>query len=100
MRPASRSKPALSYLKTLGVEIRLGDLHDGVERLKSALAGVAILVSAVGPRDIAAQRDIFRAAAAVGVQRVIPSDFAVPGAEGVFDVRDEVGRFVKFSRPV
>ena len=90
VRPCSASKPSLSYLKASGVEIRLGDLNDGLERLKSILGGVSILISAVGVREIASQRDIIRAAHAVGVRRVVPSDFAVPGAEGVFDVRDQV----------
>ena len=90
VRPASLSKTCMSHLKTNGVEIRVGDLYDGVERLKSVLAGVAILISAVGAREISAQRDLIRAAHAVGVQRVVPSDFSTPGAEGVCDVRDAV----------
>ena len=90
VRPSSLSKASLAHLKACGVEIRVGDLADGVEKLKTVLAGVSVLVSAVGPRDIAAQRDIIRAAHMVGVQRVVPSDFAPPGAEGVWELRDAV----------
>ena len=90
IRESSLDKPATQALRDAGVEIRVGDLADGVEKLKTVLAGVSVLVSAVGPRDIAAQRDIIRAAHMVGVQRVVPSDFAPPGAEGVWELRDAV----------
>ncbi|KAH9925886.1 NAD-P-binding protein [Epithele typhae] len=88
VRPVSMNKPLTEQLRKAGVDIRPGDLHDGVDRLKTVLRGVSILVSAVGPDAIADQKDLFRAARAVGVQRVVPSEWGTPGAEGVIPVRD------------
>ena len=90
MRPSSLSKPAVADLRARGVEIRTGDLNDGVESLKQTLAGADILVSAVVPSAIREQRDIIRAAKEVRVQRVVPCDFGTPGAKGVRALHDEV----------
>ncbi|KAI0364821.1 NAD-P-binding protein [Pilatotrama ljubarskyi] len=87
IRPQSASKPAARELSASGVEIRLGDLTDGVPKLKEALAGVDILISAA--RAISDQKDIMRAAKEVGVKRVVPCDFVTPGRKGVSETRDE-----------
>ncbi len=82
VRPSSATKPATQELVASGVEIRVGALTDNYEKLKQILQGVDILISAVDARAIDEQREIFRAAKEVGVQRVIPCDFATPGAKG------------------
>ena len=59
------------------MEIRAGDVTDGYDKLKEVLDGVNIVVSAVPAWLISAQKDLFRAAKDVGVQHVVPSDFAI-----------------------
>ncbi|KAI0359472.1 NAD-P-binding protein [Trametes cingulata] len=96
IRPSSASKPATEDLTASGVEIRFGDLTDGVSKLKDALAGVDILISAA--RAIGNQKDIIRAAKEVGVKRIVPCDFATPGRKGVRDAHDEklaIRKYVK-----
>ncbi|EIW53909.1 NAD-P-binding protein [Trametes versicolor FP-101664 SS1] len=98
VRPASASKPAVESLRESGVEIRLGDLKNGVEKLKEALVGVAIFISAVDARSLEDQKDALRAAKEVGVQRVIPCDFATPTEKGVRELGDTklaIREFVK-----
>ena len=90
VRPASLSKPAVSDFRARGVEIRTGDLNDGVESLKQTLNGADILVCVVVAWEVGSQRDIIRAAKEVGVQRVVPCDFGTPGAKGVRALFDEV----------
>ena len=90
VRPASLSKTCMSHLKTNGVEIRVGSLTDNFEKLKQHLEGVDILISAVDARVVGEQREIFRAAKEVGVQRVVPCDWATPGAKGVRFLTDVV----------
>ncbi|KAI0628434.1 NAD-P-binding protein [Trametes polyzona] len=89
IRPESQSKPATQELRASGVEIRLGDLKDGVPKLKEVLSGVSVLISAVSGSLISAQADLFRAAKEAGVQRVVPCDFATPGKRGVRELHDE-----------
>ncbi|KAI0667029.1 NAD-P-binding protein [Trametes maxima] len=89
VRPSSTSKPSTEEFRASGVEIRLGDVKDGEEKLKEVLAGVEILISAIDGWLVDAQRDLFRAAKAVGtVKRVIPCDFGAPGARGIQGLRD------------
>ncbi|EJF67454.1 NAD(P)-binding protein [Dichomitus squalens] len=75
VRPSSLQKPAVSELRAQGVEIRAGDIKDDSESLKNVLEGADILISAVAVFVIPDQRDIFRLAKEVDVQRVIPCDF-------------------------
>lgn len=51
---------------------------------------MAIFISAVDPRVLDDQKDAFRAAKEVGVQRVIPCDFATPTEKGVRELGDTV----------
>ncbi|RDX46057.1 NAD(P)-binding protein [Lentinus brumalis] len=94
VRPASVTKPKVDNLKASGVEIRIGELSDDYEKLKGYLQGVDVLISTVNARFVS-QRDIIRAAKDVGVERIIPCDWATPGARGVrelvevkFEIRD------------
>ncbi|TFK78526.1 NAD-P-binding protein [Polyporus arcularius HHB13444] len=98
VRPTSVTKPATDKLKASGVEIRVGNLTDDYEKLKQHLQGVDVLISAVDARVIGQQREIFRAAKEVGVQRVIPCDWATPGARGVrmlTDVKLDIREYLK-----
>ncbi|PIL32960.1 hypothetical protein GSI_05078 [Ganoderma sinense ZZ0214-1] len=98
VRPSSLSKPAVADLRARGVEIRTGDLSDGVESLTKTLAGTDILVCTVATWALGAQRDIIRAAKEVGVQRVVPCDFGTIGARGVrelYDVKLDIHDLVK-----
>ena len=90
IRPASVTKPIVRTLKASGIEIRVGDLIDDFQQLKQYLQGVDILISAVDARVVGKQRDFFRAAKEVGVQRVIPGDWATPGAKGMRVLADVV----------
>ncbi|KAI0359436.1 NAD-P-binding protein [Trametes cingulata] len=90
VRPASLSKPAVEQLRASGVEIRTGDILDSTPKLKEALAGVDILISAVDGLLVPAQEALFRAAKELGtVKRVIPCDFGTPGRKGVRELSDQ-----------
>ena len=67
-------------------------MTDDFEKLKEVLRGVDILISAVDARVLNDQREIFRAAKEVGVKRVVPCDWATPGAKGVRFIADTVSR--------
>ncbi|KAJ8501666.1 hypothetical protein ONZ51_g438 [Trametes cubensis] len=89
VRPESISKPATETIRRIGVEIRLGDINDSVEKLTEALAGVDVFISTVVGWLIDEQKGIIRAAKAAGVKRVIPCDFATPGKKGVRGYHDQ-----------
>lgn len=65
-------------------------MTDDFEKLKEYLQGVDILISSVDARVIGEQREIFRAAKEVGVKRVVPGNWATPGAKGVRLLTDVV----------
>ena len=90
VRPASATKPQVVKLRERGVDIRLGDLTDGVEKLKTVLSGVDIVVSAVVAWSILDQKDTIRAAKDVGVKRFVPCEFGTPGGKGVRRLFDNV----------
>ena len=83
-------KPETERLRAAGVEIREGDVTDDYEKLRKVVEGVDILISAVYALVVPLQRDIFRAAKEAGVKRVVPCDFATPGAKGVRSYHDIV----------
>lgn len=90
IRPSSLAKPEVAKLRSLDVEIRVGDLGDGVEKLKKLLEGVDTFISAVSSIAITAQEDLVRASKEAGVKRFIPCDFGTPGAKGVRLLHDSV----------
>ena len=64
-------------------------MTDDFDKLKEYLQGVKILLSAVDARVVSDQKEIFRAAKEVGVERLVPCDWGTPGARGIrvlFDV--------------
>ncbi|EMD38789.1 hypothetical protein CERSUDRAFT_151425 [Gelatoporia subvermispora B] len=91
VRASSASKPSTEALRSQGVEVRFADIkEDSVEDLKQVLTDVDILISAVTAEAVPAQRSLFKAAKELGtVKRVVPCDFASPGARGVRDLHDE-----------
>ncbi|KAI0657640.1 NAD-P-binding protein [Cubamyces menziesii] len=89
VRPESVSKPATETIRRTGVEIRLGDINDSIERLTEILTGVDVFISTVVGWLIDEQKGIIRAAKAAGVKRVIPCDFATPGEKGVRGYHDQ-----------
>ncbi|EMD38791.1 hypothetical protein CERSUDRAFT_133313 [Gelatoporia subvermispora B] len=88
VRPSSVSKPATEQLRSKGIEIRLGDLNDSIDKLKEALLGVDVLINSLDVQAIPLQKPLLQAAKEAGVKRVIPSDWASPGARGVSELRD------------
>jgi uncharacterized protein YbjT (DUF2867 family) len=93
--PAKR--PALDSLAKQGAELVIGDVSDPAS-LEAATRGVDVVVSALqGGRDVIVdgQVALARAAAANGVRRMLPSDFALdhfkatPGEHATFDWRCE-----------
>ncbi|RPD52588.1 NAD-P-binding protein [Lentinus tigrinus ALCF2SS1-6] len=99
VRSQSVTKAVTEKMRTSGVEIRIGDITEDYEKLKEHLQGVDVLISAVDARIGNQQRDIFRAAKEVGVQRVVPSDWATPGdTRGIrtlTDVKFDIREYVK-----
>ncbi|KAI0333234.1 NAD(P)-binding protein [Cubamyces sp. BRFM 1775] len=89
VRPESLSKPATETLRRSGVEIRVGDINDSVEKLTETLTGVDVFISTVTGWLVEEQKGIIRAAKAAGVKRVIPCDFATPGDKGVQGLLDQ-----------
>ncbi|KAH9888499.1 NAD-P-binding protein [Cubamyces lactineus] len=89
VRPESVSKPATETIRKAGVEIRVGDINDSVEKLTEVLTGVDVFISVVVGWLIEEQRGVIRAAKAAGVKRVIPCDFATPGDKGVRELHDQ-----------
>ena len=77
-------------LRSSGIEVRVGELKESPQILSLVLQGVDVLISAVPGALVAEQRNIILAAKMVGVKRVIPCDWATPGAQGVRQVLDAV----------
>ncbi|BCS18471.1 aromatic alcohol reductase [Aspergillus puulaauensis] len=90
VRPSSAEKPAVQELKTRGVALRVADITAPEEELVSALAGIDILISAIGPNDLLQQKTLVRAAKSAGVKRFVPCAFiTVAPPKGVMLLRDE-----------
>ncbi|KAH9941009.1 hypothetical protein B0H21DRAFT_557417 [Amylocystis lapponica] len=90
VRPASVTKPVVNEFRAAGVEIREGDIEtDTVDKLKAVLSGADTLISTVDAASIGRQRSIITAAKEAGVKRVIPCDFATPGARGLRALMDD-----------
>ncbi|EMD38800.1 hypothetical protein CERSUDRAFT_47049 [Gelatoporia subvermispora B] len=98
VRPSSAAKPETEQLRSKGVEIRLGDLGDAIDKLKEALSDVEVLISAVSVLAVSLQKPLLQAAKEAGVKRVIPSDWANPGGRGISELRehkDDIHDFVR-----
>lgn len=90
MRPASAQKPSIQELREQGITVWSLDLDD-FSGLVSALTGVHILISAIGPNDLLQQKKLLQAAKLTGVKRVVPCAFiTVAPPQGAMLLRDEV----------
>lgn len=90
IRPASAKKPSVQKLREQGTKIWSLDLDD-FNGLVSALTGVDILISAIGPNDLLQQKKLLQAAKLTGVNRVVPCAFiTVAPPQGAMMLRDEV----------
>jgi NmrA-like family len=92
-----QKRTGLDRLVRLGAELLPGEIGDATS-LDDALRGVDVVVSALqGGRQVIVdgQLSVARAAAANGVRRILPSDFALdifkatPGEHAAFDLRRE-----------
>lgn len=90
VRRTSLSKPEVSKLRELGVEIRAVELTDSPAELDSALKGVNTVISTTVSIDVHKQVQLADAAKRVGVKRFIPDDWATPCVRGVRKLYDEV----------
>ena len=73
IRSGSVQKPRVEVMRTAGVEIRVGDLTDDLEKLKAHLQGVDILISTAPAAIIEQQKNVFTAAKEVGVMQKNPA---------------------------
>ncbi|KAJ5690236.1 isoflavone reductase family protein [Penicillium macrosclerotiorum] len=99
VRPASVKKPSVQKIKEQGIKIWSVDLDESTE-LASALSGVDILISAIGPHDLLQQKKLLQSAKQAGVKRIIPCAFitvAPPtGAMLLRDEKEEIYNAIKY----
>lgn len=90
VRPASAKKPSVQKLQEQGIKTWFLDL-DNFDELVSALIGVDILISAIGPNDLLQQKKLLQAAKLAGIKRIVPCAFiTVAPPHGAMLLRDEV----------
>ncbi|KAI9929744.1 hypothetical protein ASPWEDRAFT_41037 [Aspergillus wentii DTO 134E9] len=90
VRPSSASKQSVKDLVDRGVQLRVFDLCAPQSEITSALSGIDILISAIGPRDLLQQEALVRAAKEAGVKRFIPCAFiTIAPPTGAMLLRDE-----------
>jgi hypothetical protein len=91
VRSASLSKPQVTSLSALGIEIRVSDWQtDGPEKLDQLFSGSDIVISTVNSESRLDQRILVDAAKRANVKRFIPSDFGIARVPGVNEINDEV----------
>ncbi|KAJ5108868.1 hypothetical protein N7456_005543 [Penicillium angulare] len=99
VRPASVKKPSVQKLQEQGVKIWSIDLDNSTD-LTSALTGIDILISAIGPHDLLQQKKLLQTAKNAGVKRIVPCAFitvAPPqGAMLLRDQKEEIYNAIKF----
>jgi hypothetical protein len=78
-------------IESRGVALRVVDITAPEQELASGLAGIDILISAIGPHDLLQQKTLVRAAKSAGVKRFVPCAFiTVAPPKGAMLLRDEV----------
>ncbi|KAJ5468695.1 Glutathione S-transferaseN-terminal [Penicillium sp. IBT 31633x] len=99
VRPASVNKPSVQKIQEQGIKTWSIDLNDSSD-LMSALSGVDVLISAIGPHDLLQQKKLLEAAKLAGIKRIVPCAFitvAPPrGAMLLRDEKEEVYNDIKF----
>lgn len=94
VRPTSVNKPSVQKLQEQGIKIWSLDLDESNELL-SALTGVDILISAIGPHDLLQQKKLLQASKLAGVKRIVPCAFiTVAPPRGAMLLRDEVRKLL------
>ena len=83
------SKPANLAIKERGVELRPLDTKSSQEALVSALKGIDILISAIGPMEQLEQIPLATAAKTAGVKLFAPCAFVTVMPVGVHVLRDQ-----------
>ncbi|KAJ7705455.1 isoflavone reductase family protein [Mycena rosella] len=89
VRPTSAKKSQVQDLVRRGVTIRVVDLDGALEDVVGSLAGIDVLINAIGAGGQLAQLTLAMAAKQAGVKRFVPCAFATvapPG--GVMQLRD------------
>ena len=76
-RSASASKPAYANLIARGVKVVAVDLDGPEAELVKALEGQDVVIASVPPNALESQLPLIRAAKLAGVQRFVPSAFAM-----------------------
>ncbi|KAL5340501.1 hypothetical protein BJX70DRAFT_109821 [Aspergillus crustosus] len=90
IRPSSATKPATQELEKRGIKLRVADLAGSEKELTSAISGIDVLISAIGPGDLLQQKTLVRAAKAAGVKRFVPCGFiTIAPPKGAMLLRDE-----------
>ncbi|KAL3479221.1 hypothetical protein BJX99DRAFT_268638 [Aspergillus californicus] len=90
VRPSSVSKPSVKEIENRGIKLRVTDLAGSETELAKALAGIDVLISAIGPGDLLQQKTLVRAAKEAGVKRFVPCGFiTIAPPKGVMLLRDE-----------
>ncbi|KAJ5963691.1 Glutathione S-transferase N-terminal [Penicillium vulpinum] len=99
VRPASKNKPSVQKIQEQGIKIWCIDINESSD-LMSALSGVDVLISAIGPHGLLEQKKLLQAAKSAGVKRIVPCAFitvAPPrGAMLLRDEKEEVYNDIKF----
>jgi len=91
VRFASLSKPQVTSLSALGIEIRASDWQtDRPEKLDQLFSGSDVVISTVNSEARLDQKILVDAAKRANVKRFIPCDFGIARVPGVIDVSDEV----------
>lgn len=83
------SKPANVALNERGIQLRALDLEASEESIVTAIRGIDILISAIGPRDQLAQIPLVIAASKANVKRFIPCGYGPVVPVGVHVSRDQ-----------
>ncbi|KAJ3344348.1 hypothetical protein HDU93_000138 [Gonapodya sp. JEL0774] len=93
VRPASLTNTShaarLAEFRSLGIEIRSGNVRDSEFDMRRWLDGVETVISCVVYGELLAQREVVSIAKQMGVKRFVPSDFAAACPKGVMALQDK-----------
>ena len=91
VRPSSSDKPAVTALRTRGVDVHIVDIASSSHmELVDELRGIDVVVSTFFPNEFPLQKPLAKAAKEAGVTRFIPSDWATACVRGAMRLHDMV----------
>lgn len=91
MRPTSLAKSKVQTFRDQGIEVMPTDLTGSQRDLARSLDGMEVVISAIGPFSIEAQKSLADAAKTAGVKRFVPCFFAtIAPPRGVLGLREKV----------